>query len=55
MYEYIIKIMRAFTERQALSAVAEEVINDDSEDDQVKGYLDRTLRTGQRFSQFIVN
>ena len=45
---YIPKIVRAFTERQALSVLAEGVVNDDDEDDHVKLYLDRTLRTGQR-------
>lgn len=41
--------MRAFTEQQALSALAEDVVDND-EDDLVKEYLDNTLCTGQRLS-----
>ena len=42
--------MNAFLERPVLSAVAESVIYDKNESDEVKAFLDRTLCTGQRYS-----
>ena len=42
--------MNAFLERPVLSAVAESVMYDKNESDEVKAFLDRTLCTGQRHS-----
>jgi hypothetical protein len=43
--------MRAFSEKQALSIIAEGVICNEDESDEVKGFLDQTLHTGQRLRQ----
>lgn len=38
-----------FSERQGLSVAAEDIISRNDESDELKGFLDQTLHTGERF------
>ena len=50
IYLHFVQIIRAFTERQALIVLAENVLQNEHESDEAKIFLHRTLHSGQRYN-----